>query len=70
VAAQLKDFVLLQADVTANSEEEKALLARFGLFGPPGIVFFDHAGKELTDVRVVGTLGADEFLPILQRARR
>ena len=37
-------MLLLQADVTANSPEDKALLKRFSLFGPPGIIFFDRAG--------------------------
>jgi riboflavin synthase len=41
VSGPLKDVLLLQADVTANSPDDKALLARFKLFGPPGIIFFD-----------------------------
>jgi thiol:disulfide interchange protein DsbD len=41
VAARMKQLLLLQADVTANSDADKALLKRFGLFGPPGIIFFD-----------------------------
>ena len=45
--ARLKDVVLLQADVTANSDDDKALLKKFGLFGPPGIIFFDPSGKEV-----------------------
>ena len=44
----------LQVDVTANTEADRALLERFGLFGPPAIVFFDAQGREQPDTRVVG----------------
>ena len=47
--------------MTANSDEDKALLARFNLFGPPGIIFFDSTGEELGDVRVVGYQNAEQF---------
>jgi thiol:disulfide interchange protein DsbD len=68
VAARLKEFVLLQADVTANSAEDKALLARFNLFGPPGIIFFGRQGQERSELRVVGYQPAEQFLPVLERA--
>ncbi|MCK9201319.1 MAG: protein-disulfide reductase DsbD [Gallionella sp.] len=68
VQARLKNTLLLQADVTANSEDDKALLKRFGLFGPPGILFFDAEGRELNDFRVVGYQDAAQFLQSLQRA--
>jgi thiol:disulfide interchange protein DsbD len=70
VAEQMRHFVLLQADVTANSEDDVALLKRFGLFGPPGIIFFDARGRELVDLRVVGFQPAEQFLPTLQRVLR
>ncbi len=70
VAARMKRFVLLQADVTANSDADKKLLDRFGLFGPPGIILFDARGTELADLRVVGFQPADQFLPTLERALR
>jgi thiol:disulfide interchange protein DsbD len=60
-------FLLLKADVTANSPDDKALLARFGLFGPPGIIFFDPAGQEIRGVRVVGFQDAKHFLASLSR---
>ena len=66
IQAKLKDAVLLQADVTANSEEDKALLQRFELFGPPAILFFDTQGKELADFRVTGYQNAPQFLTSLQ----
>jgi thiol:disulfide interchange protein DsbD len=65
VREKLSGWLLLQADVTANTPDDNALLARFSLFGPPGIIFFDPAGKELTDVRVVGYQPADKFLKSL-----
>jgi thiol:disulfide interchange protein DsbD len=70
VAAKMKEFTLLQADVTANDDDDKALLKRFGLFGPPGIIFWNAAGSELVDLRVIGFQPADKFLPILERVLR
>lgn len=70
VAAQLKNFVLLQADVTANTAEDKALLARSELFGPPGIIFFDRQGTERPELRIVGYQPAEQFLPTLAQALR
>ncbi len=69
VQEKLSGWLLLQADVTANSPEDKELLARFRLYGPPGIIFFDPAGKELAGVRVVGFQKADEFLTSLAATR-
>ena len=69
VQEKLSGWLLLQADVTANSPEDKELLARFRLFGPPGIIFFDPAGKELAGVRIVGFQKAEEFLNSLAATR-
>jgi thiol:disulfide interchange protein DsbD len=52
---------LLQADVTANDDTDKALLAHFGIFGPPTIVFFDASGAESPGRRIVGFMSADKF---------
>ena len=65
IQAQFADMVLLQADVTANNEDDRALLKRFGLFGPPGIIFFDPAGKEIAGRRVIGYQNAEKFLASL-----
>ncbi|MEN6630690.1 MAG: thioredoxin fold domain-containing protein, partial [Sulfuricella sp.] len=65
VQAKLRDVVLLQADVTANSEDDKALLKKFGLFGPPGIIFFDKNGKELTAGQVIGYQPPEKFIASL-----
>jgi thiol:disulfide interchange protein DsbD len=69
VQLTLSGWILLQADVTANSEDDKALLARFKLFGPPGIIFFDSQGSEVEGVRVVGFQNTDAFLATLARLR-
>ena len=68
VQARLKDVLLLQADVTANTEDDKALLKRFTLFGPPGLIFFDREGREVAAGRIVGYEPADKFLKSLDRA--
>jgi thiol:disulfide interchange protein DsbD len=61
VKARLTDTVLLQVDVTANDEADKAMLKRFNLFGPPGIILFDKTGQEIADSRVVGYQDAATF---------
>lgn len=70
IQEKLTDVVLLQADVTANSEDDKALLKRFNLFGPPGIIFFDKSGHEIIGGRVVGYQNADKFASSLARTQR
>ena len=70
VKRRLGAMLLLQVDVTANSADDAALLKRFGLFGPPGIIFFDRNGKEIENSRVIGYLAADRFLPILTQVAR
>jgi thiol:disulfide interchange protein DsbD len=68
VAMRLAPVLLLKADVTANTEMDRALLRRFKLFGPPGTLFFDARGQEITDARVVGFQGARRFGESLSRA--
>ncbi|PKM13511.1 MAG: thiol:disulfide interchange protein [Gammaproteobacteria bacterium HGW-Gammaproteobacteria-3] len=65
VRQQLERFVLLQADVTANSAEDQALLKKFRLIGPPAILFFDTDRQEKTTARVIGYQNADAFLTTL-----
>jgi thiol:disulfide interchange protein DsbD len=69
VRAEMDRLLLLQADVTANSEAHRALLKRFSLFGPPGIVFFDAQGRELKGLRVIGYQNAERFLKTLSLAQ-
>lgn len=66
VIAALKDTVLLQADVTENNTGDQALLKRFNLFGPPGIIFFDVAGNEIK-TRVIGYKNAEDFTQTLNQ---
>ena len=61
VASRLAQAVLLKADVTANTDSQRALLRRFSLFGPPGTLFFDAQGQELRRSRVVGFQDARQF---------
>ncbi len=68
VAERMGRMLLLKADVTANTDEHKALLKRFGLFGPPGIIFFDAAGEERNGLRVVGFMKTEPFTTVLDRA--
>lgn len=65
VQQKLAGFVLLRADVTANTPEQQMLLKRFGLQGPPGIILFDSNGRELADKRIVGFRAPAAFLSVL-----
>jgi thiol:disulfide interchange protein DsbD len=69
VQDRLADTVLLQVDVTANDADDKAMLKRFGLFGPPGIILFDRDGKEIPDSRVIGYQNAQKFSASLDKLR-
>ncbi len=68
VQARLKGAVLLQADVTVNTPDDRALLQRFKLFGPPGLIFFDAQGLELTAAQVVGFQKPQDFVRSLEKA--
>jgi thiol:disulfide interchange protein DsbD len=68
VAKKMRDFILVQADVTRNNAEHQALLKQYGLFGPPGILLFNPAGEEQTNQRVVGFMPPDRFLLRLNTA--
>jgi len=68
VIAALDDTVLLQADVTANTVDDQALLKRFGIFGPPTIAFYGPDGAERANYRVVGFMQAAEFATVARAA--
>jgi thioredoxin:protein disulfide reductase len=68
VAARLGKALLLKADVTQNTEADRELLRRFKLFGPPGTLFFDEQGREVTGARVVGFQGPRRFANALGTA--
>ena len=67
VQARLQNVVLLKADVTANNEADKALLKRFKLFGPPGLIFWNSAGAQ-SDYKVIGFEKAEKFLSSIDSA--
>jgi thiol:disulfide interchange protein DsbD len=67
VQARLTNVELLQVDVTANSDDDKALLKRFGLFGPPGLIFWNDQGQQ-AEHKVIGYEEADKFLASLDKA--
>jgi thiol:disulfide interchange protein DsbD len=67
VAAAMQDMLLIQVDVTANNADDRALMKRFSLFGPPGIILFDARGKEVPQARVIGFMPPDSFVRQLQR---
>ena len=66
VGKEMHNFVLLQADVTSNTPENKELLKRFGLFGPPAILFFKQDESELKQNRVVGYMSPESFSKTLR----
>lgn len=68
VQAQLRNAILLKADVTDNSDAAKALLAHFKIPGPPAILFFNKDGEELKRYRQVGFMPAEAFATHLSKA--
>lgn len=70
VAQKMDRFLLLKADVTANTPQDRALLRRFNLFGPPGIMFFEPGGRYRQDIRVIGFQDAKQFSETLDKILR
>ena len=68
VQKQLAGVLLLKADVTANNDQDRALLKRFRLFGPPGTIFFDASGQEVRAARLIGYQNSSAFLSTLRNA--
>jgi thioredoxin:protein disulfide reductase len=62
VQRKLAGALLLKADVTKNDADDRALLKRFALFGPPGTIFFDRQGQEIDGARVIGFQNTQQFL--------
>jgi thiol:disulfide interchange protein DsbD len=67
VIAALQPYLLLRADVTENDDNDQALLQRIRSFGPPTIAFFDRAGTERENFKLVGFVPADEFRPHVEQ---
>jgi thiol:disulfide interchange protein DsbD len=68
VQKKLAGALLLKADVTANNDDDRALLKRFSLFGPPGTIFFDAAGNEIRAARLIGYQNSRGFVETLTKA--
>jgi len=68
VQAALGNTILLRADVTKNDAQDQALLKHFGIFGPPTIAFYNAAGAEQQNFRVVGYMKAGDFAALLRKA--
>lgn len=62
----LKEYVLVRADVTANTEAEQALAKRFNLFGPPAMIFFDRSGKSIQGADLIGYKDTQAFITHMQ----
>ncbi|MFJ4154594.1 protein-disulfide reductase DsbD [Pseudomonas sp. NPDC089752] len=69
VQPQLGAFKLLRFDITASNAEQRTLLDRYQLFGPPALLFFSANGSEMTSDRVIGEINAVDFASILTRVR-
>jgi thiol:disulfide interchange protein DsbD len=67
VIAALGPYVLLQADVTENNDDDKALLRYFGSYGPPTIAFFDRSSQQQDAFKLVGFVPAEQFADHVQR---
>lgn len=68
ITPRLTAYRLVRFDITDSNADQRALLDRYKLFGPPAVLFFDRAGQELTKVRVVGEINANQFASRLDQA--
>ncbi len=67
VRAKMDSFVLIQADVTLNTQEEKALSSKYGVFGPPALIFFDEESNVLKSKTIIGFIEPKPFLEHLNK---
>jgi thioredoxin:protein disulfide reductase len=67
VIKKLQEFTLLQADVTANNDDDKALQKRFNIVGPPGLIFWDENNNEINSSKIVGYKNPKDFLEIINK---
>ena len=61
VQEQLKNFTFVKIDLTENSDDDKALLKKFELFGTPNIIFFDKENNYLPEKSLTGFVGPEDF---------
>ena len=66
VSTLMQQYILLKADVTKNNQNDKALMKRFNIFGPPAILFFNNSGDEVKQIRTIGFKNPKDFKKILQ----
>ncbi len=69
VIAKMREFVLIRVDITANTQEQKALSKRYGVFGPPVMLFIDKNGKLLENATITGYKEPAEFLKLLEKLK-
>lgn len=69
VQEKLKSWRLVKVDVTANNAENQALMKKFGLYGPPAILFFDSDGDELSRYRIIGPISVEDFLNFVDQVQ-
>ncbi|RXK13565.1 thiol:disulfide interchange protein [Halarcobacter mediterraneus] len=63
----LEKFTLLKADVTKNSDDDKALMKKFQVFGPPALIFFDENNQEMKAAKIIGYKNPEEFLAVINK---
>ncbi|MFV0562039.1 protein-disulfide reductase DsbD [Malaciobacter mytili] len=68
VVDKLQGFTLLKADVTKNTKEDKELQKRYGIFGPPGLIFWNKENQEVKEAKIVGFKTPEEFLQIINKS--
>jgi thiol:disulfide interchange protein DsbD len=66
VSTLMEQYILLKADVTENNQNDKELMKRFNIFGPPAILFFNNSGDEVKQIRTIGFKNPKDFKKILQ----
>jgi len=70
VRERMRDVVLIRADVTNYNDDNRALMQRFNVVGPPTMIFLDpQAGQEIPQTRTVGPVDADTFISRIASAR-
>ncbi|MAC84757.1 MAG: thiol:disulfide interchange protein [Arcobacter sp.] len=67
VIKKLQGFTLLKADVTKNNDEDKALQAKYGIVGPPGLIFWNENNEEVKASKIVGYKNPKDFLEIVNK---
>lgn len=61
-AMQAQNMLLVRADITTIDRENQAIMAEYGIFGLPSLVFMDQGGEEIPESRILGEMSAERFL--------